>query len=43
MTETNNIHNSLETLNIAENSLFTQFLPVLPDEYSHRTTLLHIK
>ena len=34
MPETNNDHNNLETLNIAENSLFAQFMSVLPDELS---------
>ena len=43
MTETNNIHNALETLNIAENIFCTRVLTVLPDEHSRQTRLLRIK
>ncbi len=34
MAETNNVHNALETRNIADNFLFAQFTPVLPAEHS---------
>ena len=42
MAETSNVHNALETLNIAEH-LFAKFLPVLPDEHSCQTNLLRVK
>ena len=32
MDKMNNVHNALETLNIAENVLFAKFMPVLKDE-----------
>ena len=34
MAETNNVHNALETLKIADNFLCAQFTPVLPAEHS---------
>ena len=43
MAETNNVHNALETLNIADNFLFAQFLTVLQDEHFCQTTFFRVK